>query len=112
MIDQEFIDFTSEKLQELSRQTTQLNNQARVASIYEEKFKPILLRSLEEHRFMDRFCILKNEILAESNDFDLRCCMSDELIEEAGQKGFAYIQNHSTPEFLEFYKIETENREE
>lgn len=112
MTNQEFIDFMGEKLQELSSRKMQSNNQARVASIYEEKFKPILLCSLEEHRFMDKFCILKNEVLDEPNDFDIRCCMNNDLIEEAAQKGFAYMQDHSTPEFLDFHKIETENREE
>ena len=109
MTDQEIIDFADGILGGLHSHRMQLDEQARIALIYEKKFKPALLRILEECRLMERAMLCKTDIFDEPNNLDIRVYMSDELIDLASEKGFIYVPNHSTPDFLDFHKIETES---
>ena len=109
MTDKEFIDYANATLQELHTQRMQLEEQARVTLIIEKKFKPMFFRLLEEHKFMERIWIFKKDFLDESDNIDIRKCMSDELINIAAEKGFIYILQHSTSDSLDFHKTETKN---
>ena len=106
MTEQEFIDSMSKTLSELRSQRVQQDEQARIALIFMREFRPTLLRLLKECKLMDKFCLMKTEILDEHNDFDIRSCMDDELINIAADKGFIYMQEHSTPDFLDFRKAQ------
>lgn len=104
MTEQRIIDSTGEILGELHSLQVQQEEQARIALIFMREFKPTLLRLLEECKLMDRFYLMKTDILNDPNDLDIRSCMDDKLIDIAADKGFIYMPNHSTPNFLDFHK--------
>lgn len=91
-------------MKELGKITAQLNEEARIAIIFEKFFRTSFMQCLEKYAYTDELLFCREYIVKEACNFDIRRCMSDDFIDEAAKKGFEYRQDLSKPDVLIFQK--------
>lgn len=102
MNENEFFSWVGQLLSKFRKQTEETQEDARVATIFQNTFKPRLLQYLAENGGSPEINFKREEIVKEPCNYDIRICMDDETENACLVQGYLYLEDSSTPDTLVF----------
>lgn len=105
MNDKDFFEFVRKFLEKADKEVMDINENARIALIFQREFKSYLMRCITEDKNSTTIIIERSNFITEPCNFDIRQCMDEDTINEIAITGYQYQQKQSNVETLFFKRI-------
>ena len=104
IMDNELLKFAKKIIENNDEIIREKEEEARIFLIFEERFKPLLIEYIDSNISQAELHFTKKVIMDEANNYDIRCKMNDDMINEVAGRGYSYRQDLSNSDELVFLK--------